>query len=177
MNTGIQRSSATPAGAWTTTTPMGAVKQEAKKDIVKIMLAHSVPYVATASVAYPDDVVYKFKKARRIAGSRFIHLLSPCPPGWRIDSSKSIQVTRMATQAKIFPIYEIENGQATINIQPGRNISVGEYFRAQGRFAEMPADMIARAQKNTDRKWQELEQMSNQDSTSVADGKRFGNIG
>ena len=80
MNTGIQRSSATPLGAWTTTTPAGSIKEEPKKDIEQIMLAHHISYVATASVAYPDDLYHKFKKARRIAGMKFIHLLSACPP-------------------------------------------------------------------------------------------------
>ena len=102
MNTGIQRSSATPPGAWTTTTPEGSIKEENKKDIEQIMLAHHVPYLATASPAYPGDLVAKFEKARRIVGTRFIHVLSPCPPGWRIDSSQSIRVARMATKAKVF---------------------------------------------------------------------------
>jgi pyruvate/2-oxoacid:ferredoxin oxidoreductase beta subunit len=156
MNTGIQRSSATPAGAWTTTTPAGAVKEEPKKDMEKIMLGHSIPYIATASVAYPDDVIEKFSKARKIKGTRFIHLLSPCPPGWRIDSAKSIQVTRMATHARIFPIYEIENGQYTINVYPERQLAVKEYLQAQGRFRQMPPEMISAAQESADRKWEEL---------------------
>jgi len=156
MNTGVQRSSATPAGAWTTTTPGDAVKEEPKKDLEKIMLGHSIPYIATASVAFPDDVIEKFSKARKIKGTRFIHLLSPCPPGWRIDSAKSIQVTRMATQARIFPIYEIENGQYTINIYPERHLAVKDYFQAQGRFGQMPPDMISAAQETADRKWEEL---------------------
>ncbi len=156
MNTGIQRSSATPAGAWTTTTPAGAVKEEPKKDMEKIMLGHSIPYIATASVAYPDDVIEKFGKARKIKGTRFIHLLSPCPPGWRIDSAKSIQITRMATRARIFPIYEIESGQYTINIYPERQLAVKEYLQAQGRFRQMPPEMISAAQESADRKWEEL---------------------
>ena len=83
MNTGIQRSSATPPGAWTTTTPRGSLKAEPKKDIEKIMMAHGIPYMATASVAYPDDFIEKFRKAKNIRGTKFIHVLSPCPPGWR----------------------------------------------------------------------------------------------
>ncbi|RLB26053.1 MAG: pyruvate synthase subunit beta, partial [Deltaproteobacteria bacterium] len=118
MNTGIQRSSATPVGAWTTTTPTGSLKQEPKKDIVSILLAHGIPYVATASVAYPDDFVNKFKKAKEIKGTRFIHILSPCPPGWRIDSSKSIKVARMATQSRIFPLFEVEAGRLSITVKP-----------------------------------------------------------
>ena len=156
MNTGIQRSSATPLGAWTTTTPEGALKEEPKKDLEKIMLGHFIPYLATASVAFPDDMVRKFKKARRIRGTRFIHLLSPCPPGWRIDPGKSIQVTRMATQAKIFPLYEVENGQYSMGEYPDKEVSVEDYVRSQGRFHLMSDDLIGRLQERTNARWEEL---------------------
>ena len=127
------------------------------------MLGHSIPYIATASVAYPDDVIQKFKKARGIKGTRFIHLLSPCPPGWRLDSAKSIQVTRMATQARVFPIFEIANGKYKINVQPERSISVGEYLKTQGRFRQMPPEMISAAQESADRKWEELVKLAHND--------------
>lgn len=156
MNTGIQRSSATPAGAWTTTTPMEALKAEPKKDIEQIMLAHGIPYLATASVAYPDDLVKKFMKARTIKGMKFIHLLSPCPPGWRIDPSQSIRTARMATQSRIFPIYEVENGRTVINIDPERRIPVREYLATQGRFKQMPDSAAAAMQAAADRKWEDL---------------------
>ncbi|MBW1711494.1 MAG: pyruvate synthase subunit beta [Deltaproteobacteria bacterium] len=169
MNTGIQRSSATPVGAWTTTTPAGSIKEEPKKDIEEIMLAHHIPYMATTSVAYPDDMYMKFKKVRHITGTKFIHLLSPCPPGWRIDPSKSVQITRMATQAKVFPLYEVrrwrfskkrgrleENWKYTINIYPDRELPVKEYMKAQGRFQQMTEDMVNDVQERVDRKWDEL---------------------
>ncbi|RLB38022.1 MAG: pyruvate synthase subunit beta [Deltaproteobacteria bacterium] len=156
MNTGIQRSSATPVGAWTTTTPAGSLKQEPKKDMEGIMLAHGIPYIATASVAYPDDLVRKFKKAKGIKGTRFIHVLSPCPPGWRIDSAKSIQVTRMATQSGIFPLYEVENGVTTITVRPAKKIPVSEYLLAQGRFRQMDNAMIDRVQETTEKRWKRL---------------------
>ena len=160
MNTGIQRSSATPPGAWTTTTPAGALKAEPKKDIEKILVGHSIPYIATASIAYPDDAIRKFKKAREITGTRFIHILSSCPPGWGIDPGKSIQVTRMATQANVFPLFEIENGKTTINVRPEKEISVKEYIKVQGRFREVPPEMIELLKSRTDRKWKELQQES-----------------
>lgn len=156
MNTGIQRSSATPPGAWTTTTPAGAVKEEPKKDMEKIMLAHGIPYVASASAAYPDDLVRKFEKAKTIRGTKFIHLLSPCPPGWRIDSAKSIQVTRMATQSCVFPIYEIVEGNYTVNLIPEKKIPVEDYLHAQGRFRQMSGEMVQSVQAQVDRRWQEL---------------------
>ena len=156
MNTGIQRSSATPMGAWTTTTPEGALKEEPKKDMEGIMLAHGIPYVATASVAFPDDLIKKFQKARSIKGTKFIHLLSPCPPGWRIDSSKSIQVARMATQCHLFPIYEVEKGRYRITVRPDTTIGVEEYIKAQGRFSRIDKDTIKKIQKHTELRWQRL---------------------
>lgn len=156
MNTGIQRSSATPQGAWTTTTPAGSLKQEPKKDIERIMLGHNIPYVATASVAYPDDMVKKFQKARRISGTRFIHVLSPCPPGWRIDSAKSIEVTRKATQSNVFPLYEVHDGRYTLNVRLEKPIPVIEYFKTQGRFRQIDAQMMDAVQAGVDRHWQKL---------------------
>lgn len=156
MNTGVQRSSATPSGAWTTTTPQGALKMEAKKDIKKIMLGHHIPYFATASVAYPDDLVQKFRKARTITGMKFIHLLSPCPTGWKIDASESIRVTRMATQANVFPLYEVEHGIHKLNVVPNRKIHVGDYLKSQGRFRFMTDAMIEEYQQRTEGGWKEL---------------------
>ena len=156
MNTGTQRSSATPLGAWTSTTPAGAVKVEPKKDLEKIMQSHYIPYIATASVAYPDDMVRKFQKSRHITGTRFIHILSPCPPGWQTDPGKAIQVTRMAKQARIFPLYEIENDMTTMNVLPDKEITVQEYVQAQGRFRYMNQEMIQLLQSQVERKWREL---------------------
>ena len=161
MNTGIQRSGATPAGAWTTTTPGEAIKEEPKKDIEKIMLSHGIPYMATASVAYPADIYTKFRKARSIKGTKFIHMLSPCPPGWQIDSADSIKVSRMATQSKVFPIYEVENGKYTINVYPERKVTVKDYVKTQGRFRYMTDDIISAAQELVDRKWENLTGMAN----------------
>ncbi len=156
MNTGIQRSSATPLGAWTTTTPAESVKAEPKKDLEKIMLGHGVPYLATLSVAYPDDAVRKFQKARTIRGTKFFHLLSPCPPGWRIDPANSIKTTRMATQSRVFPIYEVEEGKVTMNILPDREIPLKTYLESQGRFRRITDEMVGILQKNVDKKWEDI---------------------
>ncbi len=166
MNTGIQRSSATPMGAWTTTTPEGTIKEEPKKDIEQIMMAHHVSYLATASAAYPDDLFRKFEKARNIPGTRFIHLLSACPPGWRIDPSQSVRVTRMATQSNVFPIYEMtrrdrpgpgqKEWQLEITIRPEKEIPVESYLKAQGRFKHMSKEMMMAVQDRVTYKWNEL---------------------
>ena len=105
MNTGIQRSSATPWGAWTTTTPPANLKSQPKKDIVRIMAAHRVPYLATASIAYPDDFIRKIRKAKETRGFKFIYAFSPCPVGWRFSSELTIRLARLAVQTKIFPLY------------------------------------------------------------------------
>jgi pyruvate/2-oxoacid:ferredoxin oxidoreductase beta subunit len=158
MNTGIQRSSATPTGAVTTTTPAGAVKSEPKKDIELIMMAHHIPYLATASIAYPDDFIRKFQKARQIKGTRFIHILSPCPPGWRIDPAISIQLTRDATKANVFPIYEVEDGAYRINIIPEENTPIQTYIEKQGRFKGVTPETIAALQEQTDQRWEALKE-------------------
>ena len=156
MNTGIQRSGATPEGAWTTTTPQGHVKTRPKKDITRILAAHGVPYIATASVAYPDDLIGKFQKAKEIRGTKFIHLFSPCPPGWKIDSEESIEVARLAVHTKVFPLYEIVDGeQVTINVEP-TGLPVDAYFKAQGRFRYMEDDALAHIQADVDKRWTRL---------------------
>ena len=105
MNTGIQRSSATPYGAWTTTTPVKHFKNRPKKDIVAIMAAHRIPYIATASVSHPEDFVKKMKKAKDIKGTRFFHVYAPCPTGWKSRPDDTVKLARMAVQNGYFPLY------------------------------------------------------------------------
>ncbi len=134
MNTGVQRSSATPLGAWTTTTPGAHLKDQPKKDLVAIMAAHRIPYVATAAVAFPDDLANKLTKARGIKGTKFVHVLAPCPPGWKIPSERAIKVARLAVLTRVFPLLEIERGTDwRITLDPGR-APLEEYLREQGRF-------------------------------------------
>ncbi len=111
MNTGIQRSSATPEGTWTTTTPSPYVKDTPKKDIVRIMAAHKIPYIATASVGYPLDLIKKVEKAKEKVGTKFILIFSPCPTGWRYSAEMTIKIAKLATETGIFPLYEIEDGE------------------------------------------------------------------
>ncbi len=157
MNTGIQRSSATPYGAWTTTTPEHHLKDRPKKNIMEIMAAHQIPYAATASVAFPEDMIRKFQKAKTIRGTRFIHLLSPCPPGWKISDDQAIKVTRMAINSKAFPLYEVEYGEKyRITVEP-RNIPVRDYLKAQGRFRKLTDDDIRYIQQSVDKNWERLQ--------------------
>ncbi len=157
MNTGIQRSSATPVGAWTTTTPKGGLEDRPKKDIIRIMAAHGIPYAATANVAFPDDLYRKAKKAAGIKGMKFIHILSPCPTGWRIPSSESVEVARLATLSNLFPLYEIENGsRVTLNYVPHRKVPVMQYLESQARFRLMDDDAKQQVQRNVDAAWKRL---------------------
>ena len=156
MNTGIQRSSATPWGAWTTTTPPANLKSQPKKDIVEIVAAHRVPYVATASIAYPDDFVRKIQKAKETRGFKFIYALSPCPVGWRFSSELTVRLARLAVQSKVFPLYEVENGERYIlNMEP-EGIPVSEYLKPQGRFSFLREGDMERIQQNVEREWKRL---------------------
>ncbi|HUT15698.1 MAG TPA: 3-methyl-2-oxobutanoate dehydrogenase subunit beta [Anaerolineae bacterium] len=157
MNTGIQRSSATPWGAWTTTTPVSHPKEKPKKDIMAIMAAHRIPYAATATVAYPEDFTRKLRKAKDIRGAKFFHVLAPCPSGWKSEPAHSVLISRLAVQARVFPLYEIDNGeQYTINAWPKEHVPVKEYLRLQGRFAHLKEADIAQIQGNVDWEWDKL---------------------
>jgi len=157
MNTGIQRSSATPWGAWTTTTPVKHPKEQPKKDMVAIMAAHRIPYTATATVAYPEDLIRKVQKAKGIRGSKFIHVLSPCPSGWKSEPAQSVLLSRLAVQTRIFPLYEVEHGEKyTINVWPKERVPVTEYMKLQGRFAHLGPEALAQIQENVDREWEKL---------------------
>ncbi len=156
MNTGIQRSSATPKGAWTTTTPVEHPKTEPKKNMVEIMAAHRIPYTATLSIAYPDDFVRKIEKAKNIKGTRFLHIFSPCPPGWKMAPELTIEIARLAVRTGLFPLYEVENGiKYTINVEPDW-IPVRDYFRLQGRFSHLTEEDLKEIERNVKLEWEIL---------------------
>ena len=156
MNTGTQRSSATPRFAWTTTTPVQQPKENPKKDIMAIMADHRIPYAATATIAYPEDFLQKMEKARGLGGTRFIHLLSPCPPGWKIPSELTVKLSRLAVRSRVFPLYEIENGRYTFQEEP-HVLPVREYLRLQGRFGHLTDSEIETIQKTVDADWERLQ--------------------
>ncbi|HII77138.1 MAG TPA: pyruvate synthase subunit beta [Methanolinea sp.] len=144
-NTGMQRSGATPAGARTTTTPAG--KGQSKKDLDAIVAAHNPPYMATACASYPKDLFSKVQKALSIRGPKFIHVLAPCPPGWRYSSERSIEMGRLAVRSGMWILYEREYGKVTINgpskaamIRP---IPLEDYLDAQGRFKGICPEAVA----------------------------------
>lgn len=157
MNTGIQVSSATPSYAWTGTTPKGNPRR--KKNIMEIMAAHYNPYSATASIGFPQDLRRKIAKAKSIRGTKFIHMLVPCPTGWRTASDIAPELSILAVETNVFPLYEIENGtKYTLNHQP-RCLSVQEYLQKQGRFKHLNEEQIAQIQRDVDQDWARLQKM------------------
>jgi 2-oxoisovalerate ferredoxin oxidoreductase beta subunit len=157
MNTGIQRSGGTPLGAWTSTTPAKTPKMEPKKDLDEIMIAHEIPYFATATAAYPHDMIAKFKRARCVKGMRFIHLLSACPTGWKAKEDMSVELMRLAVLSNIFPLYEVVNGELVRQtIIPDKVIPVEGYLGLQGRFKHMKDEEIEFYQQLITRKFERL---------------------
>jgi pyruvate/2-oxoacid:ferredoxin oxidoreductase beta subunit len=156
MNTGIQRSSATPWGAWTTTTPVRHFKNRPKKDIMMVMAAHKIPYAATATVAFPDDLIAKVQKAKTVHGTRFIHIFSPCPPGWKIPSEIAIRLARLAIETKLFPLYEIENGEKYTITRKPNGVPVIEYLKSQGRFKHLTKSQMDHIQDKVEKEWENL---------------------
>ena len=156
MNTGIQQSSATPTGAWTTTTPANRPKVGPKKDIMAIMAAHKIPYQATANVAYPDDFLRKFRTAKKTKGFRFIHLFCSCPAGHKSLDSHSIRISRLATQSRVFPLYERRRGGRVVITENPRKVPVQDYLSLQGRFRHFSPQDIRRTQLEVDRSWKQI---------------------
>jgi pyruvate/2-oxoacid:ferredoxin oxidoreductase beta subunit len=156
MNTGIQRSSATPWGAWTTTTPSVKPQSSRKKDILAIMAAHRIPYAATASMSYPLDLLAKVRKAMHVQGTRFLHILSPCPPGWKYSDELTIEMGRMAVRSRVFPLLEVEHGTTWRFTEDHPGEPVDAYIRAQGRFRHLTPEAIASIQADIDARWEWL---------------------
>ena len=157
MNTGVQRSSSTPFGARTTTTPGQGWKHRRKKNIVEALAAHRIPYAATASIAFPEDMIRKFEKAKQMkGGTRFIHVYASCPTGWRVPTEMCIKIARLAVQTNFFPLYEVEDGtRYTINHQGSRPIK--DYMSVQGRFKHLNDDDYKQIQQMVDADWKLLE--------------------
>ncbi len=159
MNTGRQRSSSSPHGAITTTTPYG--KETHKKNLPMIVAAHNPPYVATCSVSEPLDIYNKFKKAKDIKGFRYIHIMAPCPPGWRYPAEETVHQARMTVDTGIFPLFEIENGKLTLTGKskrmhdPTKRTPIKEYFSGnnQGRFKIVDDKILDSLQKDVNEWW------------------------
>ena len=159
MNTGIQRSSATPYGASTTTAPAGkfSIGQTTwKKNLPEIAVAHNIPYVATACPGYPFDLMAKVKKGREVKGPAYIHILSPCPTGWRSPTELSVKLSKLAVETAIFSLYEVENGRYKLNIDPPKLKPVEEYLKPQGRFRHLLEGDIREIQEHVNEEYAKL---------------------
>lgn len=154
MNTGIQSSSSTPQLAWTMTTPLG--KPLKKKNMVEIMGAHKIPYCASACSCFPDDLRRKVEEAKKIKGMKYIHILSPCPTGWRYPESLTPNIGRLAVETKYYPLYEIRNGQEYKITHHPKNLPVEDYLLAQGRFKHLVQKDLDTIKEEVDRNWDEL---------------------
>ena len=172
MNTGIQRSSATPRFADTTTSPAGSVipgKMQSRKDLTEIMEAHHLPYVAQ-TIAYMNfkDLYEKAEKAIYTEGPTFLNVLSPCPRGWGYPTEDLMQINKLAVETCYWPLYEVENGKYKVNYKPAKKLPIEEFLKPQKRFKHMfkPGNewMIKEFQEEVDKRWQallDLEEMSN----------------
>jgi pyruvate/2-oxoacid:ferredoxin oxidoreductase beta subunit len=164
-NTGIQRSSATPEGAWTTTTPVGPAspgKIGPKKDLIAFGLAHYIDYAATASTAYWSDFITKVQKAADVDGPALVHVISPCPLGWRFKTDQTIQMGRLAVQTRYFPLYEVERGKYKLSINPHPK-PVDEFLKMQGRFSHLfqpqYAEELNALKSQVEQRWNALQEL------------------
>jgi len=159
MNTGIQRSSSTPYGAATTTSPSGknSIGQKTwKKNMPRIAAAHNIPYVATACPSYPFDLFSKVKKARMADGPSYLHMLSVCPTGWRVPTDLAIEYGKLAVRTGVFPLYEVEDGVYKITYSPEPLKPVKDYIKGQGRFRHLKDEDIAKIQERITAEWEDL---------------------
>src|SRR5512137_1816407 len=171
MNTGIQRSGGTPIGAATTTSPAGKVKGgklERKKPISDIMVAHDIPYVATAAPYYWKDMLTKVRKGLEVEGPAFLHVMAPCPRGWRSEPSKSIEYTKLAVESCVLPVYEVVKGKYELStpsklvaLAPQKKKLITEYLKGQGRyrhlFTPQNKHVLEELQRFTDERWAKLQ--------------------
>ena len=168
MNTGIQKSSLTPFGAKTTTTPAGKNAHGCltqKKNVFEIIAAHGLPYAATASVGYMNDFLKKLERAKGINGTRFIHVIAPCPTGWGAPESKMVDLARDVVDCGLWYLAEYEGeqesgvpgGKFTLNRRPREFASVRDYLKSQGRFRALTDEEISLVERSRDAKWEMIE--------------------
>lgn len=160
MNTGVQRSGATPYGATTTTSPAGKTIGQVtwKKNMPAIAIAHNIPYVATGNPAYPFDLMEKVKKGQNVEGPAYLHVYSPCPTGWRCPPDQSIKYGRLATESGVFPIFEYEKGKYTLNKDIEKLVPVANYLKGQGRFRHLTETDINYIQERVINEWNALKE-------------------
>ena len=159
MNTGIQKSSLTPFGARTTTTPAGKNIRgnlRPKKNMFEIVAAHGIPYTATASIGYLNDFIAKVEKASKIRGTKYIHIIAPCPTGWGIATDETVEVARQVVDCGLWYLAEYENGEFTLTHQPKQLADPAEYLKRQSRFRHLTEEDIDLIRRSRDQKWESI---------------------
>ena len=164
MNTGIQRSSATPFGAWATTAEVGKAQQgkvQRRKDLTSIMADHHIPYAAQASISHWKDLTSKAEKAFAVKGPAFINVLSPCPRGWRTQPNQSVEIAKLAVQTCFWPLFEVEDGHWRQTVKVMNKKPIEEFLKPQGRFKHLftpeNAELLAAVQAEVDRYYEYLQ--------------------
>ncbi len=165
MNTGIQRSSATPKFADTTTTPVGSQsngKLQNRKDLASIIADHDVPYVAqTTLTANFKDIHRKAEKAIYTEGASFLNVMTPCPRGWRYETPKIMEICKLAVETCYWPLFEVDHGKWTLSYEPKKKLPIEDFLRSQGRFKHLfkpgNEDLIQQFQDEVDRRWEDLQ--------------------
>lgn len=171
MNTGIQRSSATPMYADTTTSPAGSVipgKQQWRKDLTEVIANHNIPYVCqTAAIGNMKDLYEKAEKAFNIQGPTFMNVIAPCPRGWQYPTPDLMELNKLAVDTCYWPMYEVENGKYTVNYIPKKKLPVSDFLRAQGRFKHLfkPENeaLLVQVQQEIDARWEKLLHLAGQE--------------
>ena len=160
MNTGVQRSGSTPLGVRTTTTPEG--KKVRKKNMPKILEAHGIPYIATANAAYPLDLFEKFKRAKNIKGTKYFHILSPCPPGWGYEPKDTMVIGRLANETGFWPLYEVINGKFELSkpskryLESSKRKPITDYLSVQKRFKSIDDTITKIYEEHIKNVWKEI---------------------
>ncbi|MCK4780525.1 MAG: pyruvate synthase subunit beta [Candidatus Lokiarchaeota archaeon] len=160
MNTGVQRSGSTPLGVRTTTTPEG--KKVRKKNMPKILEAHGIPYIATANAAYPLDLFEKFKRAKNIKGTKYFHILSPCPPGWGYEPKDTMIIGRLANETGFWPLYEVINGKFELSkpskryLESSKRKPITDYLSVQKRFKSIDDTITKIYEEHIKNVWKEI---------------------
>lgn len=165
MNTGIQRSSTTPFGSWTNTTPVGLVGRGRKgmpKNIPLMMADHGIPYVATATLAYPEDLMRKLIKAKEAVkhGMAYIHVLTPCPTGWKFEPEHAVEVTKAAVDTNYFPLWEAENGAIRMTHEVKNRAPIQEFSKLMKRFSHLSGEELSELQAYVDRSYEKIKRIA-----------------
>ena len=165
MNTGAQRSSATPLNASATTSPAGSVlpgKLQRAKNLTEIVAAHNIPYVAQTTLHDPLDLIRKVKKAVETPGPAFVNVLVPCVLFWKINPGEQVSICKLAADSRFWPVYEVENGKYSLSYEPKQPVPLEKFLRAQGRFSHLfkkgkeRMDLVEAAQRDVDEDWRKL---------------------